>query len=143
MAENPQSFETGTMDALDDDATVYGIKTSVSPITRFYNATRYSIKGLKATFFYEQAFRFEVYALAAAIPLSYLVADSALDYVLLLGSIIFVMIVELLNTGVEMVVDRIGVEHHELSGRAKDAGSAAVFLAILLSLSIWVTLALT
>ena len=61
---------------------------------------------------------------------------------LLIGSIVFVMIVELLNTGIEAIVDRVGVEHNELSGRAKDAGSAAVFLSILLSASAWVLLAI-
>lgn len=120
----------------------YGIKRSISPFKRFSNSTYYSYKGLRSALYHEQAFRFEVYALAIAIPLSTLIANSALEYLLLLGSMVFVMIVELLNTGIENIVDRIGVEHHELSGRAKDTGSAAVFLSILLSASAWILLAI-
>ncbi len=120
--------------------TTYGDKTPVNPLRRFWNATRYSMKGLRNSFRYEQAFRLEVYALAAAIPLAIVLGESALERLILISSVILVMIVELLNTGIEMVVDRVGLEHHELSGRAKDAASAAVFLSILLTLSIWATI---
>lgn len=121
---------------------VYGVKRSVYPWQRFAKSTYYSYKGLRSALYREQAFRFEAYALVVAIPLSTLVATNALEYLMLIGSIVFVMIVELLNTGIETIVDRIGVEHNELSGRAKDAGSAAVFLSILLSASVWVLLAI-
>ena len=121
---------------------IYGEKRSVSPFQRFSKSSYYSYKGLRAALMHEQAFRFEMYALLLAIPLSTLVAKTAIEYLMLIGSIVFVMIVELLNTGIEAIVDRVGVEHNELSGRAKDAGSAAVFLSILLSASAWVLLAI-
>ncbi len=120
----------------------YGVKRSVSPFERFSKSTYYSYKGLRAALLHEQAFRFEIYALLLAIPLSTLVAKTAIEYLMLIGSVVFVMIVELLNTAIEAIVDRIGVEHNELSGRAKDAGSAAVFLAILLSASAWILIAI-
>lgn len=123
--------------------TQYGVKTSVHPITRLNNATRYSLKGLKATYQHEQAFRFEVGVLAVALPLALWIAQSPLEFFLLIGSILAVMVVELLNTGIEMVVDRIGVEHHELSGRAKDCGSAAVMLSILMSVACWLVMVFT
>lgn len=126
----------------DTKAKIYGQKKPAPPIRRLLKAAYYSLKGLKSTFWYEQAFRFEVYALIAAIPLSTLVAKTALEYLILIGSIIFVMIIELLNTGIEMIVDRVGVEHHELSGRAKDAGSAAVFVAMILAAACWLVIGL-
>ncbi|WP_317932181.1 diacylglycerol kinase [Halioxenophilus sp. WMMB6] len=126
-----------------EEPPVYGVKRSVTPGQRLQKASYYSYKGLRTTFQQEQAFRFECYALAAAVPLSYLIANSALDYLMLLGSVVMVMIVELLNTGIEMIVDRVGREHNELSGRAKDAGSAAVFLAILLAMATWLVIAIT
>lgn len=121
---------------------IYGQKRPSPPLTRLSKSAYYSLKGLRTTFRYEQAFRFEVYALIAAIPLSILIAETPFEYLILIGSVIAVMIVELLNTGIEMIVDRVGVEHHELSGRAKDAGSAAVFLAILLACACWIVLAI-
>lgn len=121
---------------------IYGEKRPVSPLQRLSKSTYYSYKGLRAALLHEQAFRFEVYAFLLAIPLSTLVAKTAIEYLMLIGSVVFVMVVELLNTGIEAIVDRVGVEHNELSGRAKDAGSAAVFLSILLSASAWVLIAI-
>lgn len=118
---------------------LYGDKTPVSPLRRFWNASRYSLKGIKTSFRFEQAFRMEVYALLIAIPAALFLGQTGLERLMLIASVVLVLIVELLNTGVEMVVDRIGLEHHELSGRAKDAGSAAVFISILLSASVWIT----
>lgn len=123
--------------------TQYGVKSPLHPLTRLNNATRYSLKGLKSTYQHEQAFRFEVRVLAVAIPLALWIAQSPLEFFLLIGSIFAVMVVELLNTGIEMVVDRIGVEHHELSGRAKDCGSAAVMLSIVMSSACWLVLIFT
>ncbi len=122
-----------------ENNTVYGDKTPLNPLRRFWNASRYSMKGIKNSYRFEQAFRLEVYALIAAVPLALYLGDSGLERLMLIASVVLVLIVELLNTGVEMVVDRIGLEHHELSGRAKDAGSAAVFISILLSISVWIT----
>lgn len=121
---------------------VYGLKRPSPPLKRLTKAAYYSIKGIRTTFRYEQAFRFEVYALLVAIPLSMLIAKTPFEYLLLIGSVIAVMIVELLNTGIEMIVDRVGVEHHELSGRAKDAGSAAVFMTMILAAACWILTAI-
>jgi len=142
----PSSREVDTpSDSIQDQIPaerIYGTKQSVSPAQRFMKSTYYSYKGLRSTLLREQAFRFEVYALVLSIPLSTLFARSALEYLMLIGSVVAVMIVELLNTGIETIVDRVGVEHHELSGRAKDAASAAVFLSILLSASTWAVIAI-
>ncbi|MBS1214818.1 MAG: diacylglycerol kinase, partial [Proteobacteria bacterium] len=85
-----------------------------------------SMKGFRATWLSEEAFRQEVYLLAITAPLSLWLGETSVEKALLLGSILLVLIVELLNTGIEIVVDRISFERHELSGRAKDVGSAAV-----------------
>ena len=109
---------------------------------RLYKATGYSIAGLKSTYEHEQAFRLEVYILAVLIPLAIWLAQTPLEWVLMLGSWIFVMIVEMLNSAVEAAIDRIGMEKHELSGRAKDIGSAAVMVSVFLAIGIWVAVLL-
>ncbi|QIQ20396.1 diacylglycerol kinase [Zophobihabitans entericus] len=107
---------------------------------RVINATKYSMLGFKAAFKYEAAFRQEFFALIVACVIVMLIDFSIYERILLVGSIGFVMIVELLNSAIEAVVDRIGEERHELSGRAKDLGSAAVFLSIVLTVVLWVYL---
>lgn len=109
---------------------------------RLYKASGYSLAGLRSTFKYEQAFRLEIYLSIILIPLAVWLSQSAIELVLLIGSWVMVMIVELLNSAVEATVDRIGSEMHELSGRAKDIGSAAVMISVFLSLFTWVTLLL-
>ncbi len=109
-------------------------------LRRLYKATGYSIAGLKATFQYEQAFRLEVYLLLLLIPLAIWLGDSPVEYILLIGSWIIVMITELLNSAIEAAIDRISMEHHELSGRAKDIGSAAVLMSLVLAGGTWVLL---
>ncbi|MFH0261908.1 diacylglycerol kinase [Vibrio barjaei] len=106
-------------------------------IKRIIYAARYSWLGLIAAWKNEAAFRQEVAALIAAVIIALVIDVSLFQKVALVGSVVFVMIVELMNSAVEAVVDRIGLERHELSGRAKDLGSAAVFLAIGLALMIW------
>ena len=96
-----------------------------------------SMKGFKAAWLSEEAFRQEVYLLAVTGPLSFWLGESAVEKTLLLGSILLILIVELLNTGIEIVVDRISFERHELSGRAKDVGSAAVFISLVLAGAVW------
>lgn len=105
---------------------------------RLYKATGYSIQGLKSTYQYEQAFRLEVYIALILFPTALLIANSAIEASLLIGSWILVMIVELLNSAIEAAIDRIGMEKHELSGRAKDIGSAAVMMSVFLALGIWI-----
>lgn len=111
-------------------------------LKRIVNAARFSIKGLRATYANEEAFRQECLLLAVAVPLAFWVGDSALEVVLLITAVVFVMVVELLNSAIETVVDRISDEHHTLSGRAKDQGSAAVLFSVLIAVAIWLTVLL-
>lgn len=102
-----------------------------------YNALRYSLKGLKSTYKHEIAFRTEIILLLALTPVSVWLASNPLEWALLFGSMLFSLVVELLNSAIEATVDRIGTEHHSLSGRAKDAASAAVFLSLFIVAVIW------
>lgn len=106
--------------------------------TRIQAAFFNSMKGIKAGWLSEEAFRQEVYLLAMAAPVGLYLGQTGIEKALLLGSVLLVLIVELLNTGIEIVIDRIGFERHELSGRAKDVGSAAVFLSLVLAGVIWI-----
>jgi len=108
--------------------------------TRLWRATGYSLKGLRAAFQHEQAFRQEVYILLLVVPLGLFLGDGVLEKVLLISSWLIVMIAELMNSAVEAVVDRIGSEPHELSGRAKDIASAAVMVALVLAGLTWILL---
>lgn len=107
-------------------------------LQRIINATKYSMKGFKSAIKYETAFRQELILLLIAYITVMWIDFSIYERILLLGSIGVVMIVELINSAIECVVDRIGSERHELSGRAKDYGSAAVFLSLLLMIILWV-----
>lgn len=108
-------------------------------LTRIIKAAGYSYKGLSAAWQHEAAFRQELVVTLLAIILTVWLDVGAIARILLIGSVALVMIVEILNSAIEAVVDRIGSEHHELSGRAKDMGSAAVSLAIVLALFVWGT----
>jgi len=110
---------------------------------RFIEASKYSWQGLKAAYRYEEAFRQEVWITVLCVPVALWLADSGVELALLLGSLFFLLIVELLNSGIEAVVDRIGTEHHELSGRAKDIGAAAVMLALINAVVIWICIIFT
>ncbi len=96
-----------------------------------------SYRGLSAVWKTEEAFRIELIGLLLLTPIAVLVANDYVQLILLLGSITLVLIVELLNTCVEIVVDRISLDFHDLSGRAKDVGSAAVLVSLLLAGGIW------
>jgi diacylglycerol kinase (ATP) len=96
-----------------------------------------SLKGFKATWHHEEAFRQEVALFAVAAPLGLWLGHGGVEKSLLVGSLLLVLIVELLNTGIEIVVDRISYERHELSGRAKDVGSAAVLTSLALASAVW------
>lgn len=106
----------------------------------FKHSTRYSIKGLRAAFQHEAAFRQELGVIVLLLPLSIWLARHPVEVVLLMGSCLLVLIVELINSAIESVVDRIGDEPHELSGRAKDMGSAAVMLTLILAGAVWAVL---
>lgn len=99
-------------------------------IKRIFNAFFFSLAGFKATWQHEEAFRQEVLIFLVTTPLAVWLGENNIERLLLIGSMVLVLVVELLNSAVESVVDRIGSEHHELSGRAKDIGSAAVFLTL-------------
>lgn len=107
--------------------------------TRVIKAAGYSLKGLKAAWINEAAFRQESVAAVLAVIIACWLDISYVDRLLLISSVVMVAIVELINSAIEAVVDRVGSEYHELSGRAKDIGSAAVFITIGLALVIWVT----
>ncbi|MEM9303926.1 MAG: diacylglycerol kinase [Pseudomonadota bacterium] len=100
-------------------------------------AGAYSMAGLRAAWRGEAAFRTECIAIAIALPVAAWIAEDVWQFTALIGSMLLVMIVEIINSAIEAVVDRIGTERHPLSGQAKDLGSAAVMLATILSLMIW------
>lgn len=104
---------------------------------RIVSATFNSIAGLRAAWRHEAAFRQECVLAIALLPAAFWLGQSPVEIVLLIGSVALVLIVELLNTAVEATVDRIGVDHHDLSGRAKDLGSAAVLVALALAALTW------
>lgn len=106
-------------------------------LERLVKATLYSLAGLKAAFRGEAAFRQELLLCAVAIPVALAVHVSVAERALMIGSLFLVLIAELLNSAVESAVDRISPERHELSGRAKDLGSAAVFVALVNAAVIW------
>lgn len=100
-------------------------------------ATRYSLQGLTSAIEHEFAFRLEIFIASIAIPLALYLGHSGVEKALLIGSLLLVFIVELLNSAVEAVVDRISLDQHPLSGRAKDLASAAVFIACLNVVAVW------
>jgi len=106
-------------------------------VKRIVNAFFFSIAGFKAVWKHEEAFRQEFFLLIVAAPLALWLTANNIERVLLIGSIISVLLVELLNSAVEAAIDRIGFEHHELSGRAKDIGSSAVMLSLALAAMTW------
>ena len=122
-------------------------KTGATGITRIINAGKYSIKGLKAAFINEAAFRqdsiLSVILFASAF---WIVSDAqeakALYFIALISGPFLVLLAEIINSAIEAVVDRIGDEYHELSGRAKDMGSAAVFLALTYTAVSWIAVIL-
>lgn len=111
--------------------------SSATDIGRIRRAGQYSISGLRAALSTEAAFRQEVIGALLLVPSGLWLGRNGIERALLVGSVVLVLIVELLNSAVESVVDRVGLERHVLSGRAKDMGSAAVLLAIGLVLMTW------
>lgn len=110
---------------------------SMGDVGRVLRAAGYSIAGLRAALRKEAAFRQEVILFVVLAPLAFWLGRNGIERALLLGSLLLVLIVELLNSAVEATVDRISKKHHRLSGRAKDMGSAAVYLSILLATLTW------
>ena len=110
---------------------------SVGGPRRIWDALRYSMRGLALALRVESAFRQELVLAAVLVPMAIALALPPLDTLALIGSVALVLIVELVNSSIEAAVDRISLEHHRLSGRAKDLGSAAVFVALMLCLLTW------
>lgn len=106
-------------------------------LKRLINACFFSAAGFKATWQHEEAFRQEVILFVITTPVAIWLGETVIEKLLLIGSMVLVMLVELLNTAVESVVDRVGFEHHELSGRAKDIGSAAVMMSLVWAAITW------
>lgn len=112
-------------------------KPGETGLKRILSAAGYSVNGLRSCWNNEAAFRQELLACIVMVPLALYLGNTGLEKAALLGSCILVLIVEILNSSVEAVVDRIGHEHHELSGLAKDLGSAAVMLSLLNVAVVW------
>jgi diacylglycerol kinase (ATP) len=110
-------------------------------LRRVVNALFYSVAGLRSAWRSEPAFRQECIAVIVLVPIAVWLGRNSVERALLLSSCVLVLIVELVNTAIESVVDRVSTDHHELSGRAKDAGSAAVFMSIALATLVWALVA--
>ncbi len=106
-------------------------------VKRIVKATGYSMLGFKAAYKHEEAFRQELYLVVLMIPLAFYLGEGAIERSLMIGSLMLVLIAELLNSAIEALVDRVGIELHVLSGRAKDIGSAAVFVSLTNVVVIW------
>ena len=112
-------------------------RKSKTGVARIWNAFLYSVEGISAAFKHETAFRLEVLLAVILIPTALLLPVNGTGKALMLGSVLLVLIVELINSAIEAVVDRISPEHHPLAKRAKDFGSAAVFLSLINVPLIW------
>jgi diacylglycerol kinase (ATP) len=114
------------------------IKPRNTGLTRVWKASVYSIQGLKAAWKHESAFRQELMIGLLLLPISFWIANTWVEVAVLMGVCFLVLIVELLNSAVEAVVDRVGHEHHDLAGQAKDMGSAAVMLSLIMAVGTWI-----
>jgi diacylglycerol kinase (EC 2.7.1.107) len=108
--------------------------------TRLVKASIYSYRGFIAAFRNEAAFRQELLLAVVLIPLAFWLDVTSLERVVMVSAVVMVLIVELLNSAIESVVDRVGYEHHELAGRAKDIASAAVLLSVCLLVFVWISI---
>ena len=116
-------------------------KTKESVLHHIGKATIWSAAGIRTAWKNELAFRIEAIVIIVMLPLGIWLGRSAVEIALLVASCLLILITELLNSAIETVVDRIGTEHHELSGRAKDMGSAAAFLSMLTAAIVWALIA--
>ncbi len=112
-------------------------KPGKTGIARILKATQYSWQGLKAAWIHEAAFRQELVLVIIGVPLAFWLAENSSELLWLILPLFILLIAELINSAIEAVVDRVSDEHHELSGRAKDIGSAIVFISLLLLAVIW------
>ena len=112
-------------------------KPNRTGLGRIIAAGGYSLRGLKAAFQNEAAIRQELFAAIFLVPLAIYLAGNGVELALLLGSLVLVFLMELINSAIEAIVDRISFDHHPLSGQAKDIGSALVMIAIALAIIVW------
>ncbi|NVD08152.1 diacylglycerol kinase [Vibrio sp. JPW-9-11-11] len=110
---------------------------STHGVKRLKNALRYSLQGLSAAFKNEPAFKEEVWLATILIPLAVLLAENSSQRIALIGSVVLVLVVELVNSAIEAAVDRMGTEYHAYAKRAKDMASAAVMVSMLLAGYVW------
>jgi diacylglycerol kinase (ATP) len=115
-------------------------KPGYTGLKRILHATKFSMQGFAQAWRYESAFRQELTLTLLLAPLAFWLGRTGVERLLLIGSCLLVLIVELLNSAVEAAIDRVGEEQHELSGRAKDFGSAAVLISLVMALGIWLTI---
>ena len=106
-------------------------------IRRLLNATRHSLEGIAAALRHEAAFRQELMLAAVLLPLGMWLGDDGIERALLTGSVLLLLVVELLNSTIEAAVDRVSLENHELAKRAKDYGSAAVMMSLAMLAAVW------
>lgn len=111
--------------------------TKHSGLLHLFFALKHSVQGIQATLRAESAFRQEVAVAAIAVPVAALLPVTAVEHAMLIASVLLVLLVELLNSAIEAAIDRISLDRHELSGRAKDCGSAAVAVALLICIITW------
>ena len=116
------------------------MKPGKTGIRRILDATGYSLQGLKAAWTHEAAFRQELVLTLVLSVCAFLLPVTTLERIMMISSLLLVVIVELINSAIEAVVDRVSDDWHELSGRAKDIGSAAVFVALVLALFVWASI---
>lgn len=128
---------------MDSQPTASAMNPAESPfkgktgLTRVWNAFFYSIAGLRAAYRHEDAFRQEVWLAALLIPVSLALPASGIGHALMVSSVLLVLVVELINSAIEAAVDRISLESHSLSKRAKDIGSAAVLVSLINIVATW------
>ena len=106
-------------------------------LKRLVKASVYSWQGLRAAYHHEEAFRLEIWLCLVLVPAGLYLGEGGVEKALLVGSALLLPLVEILNSAIEAAVDRVGEEDHELSGRAKDMGSAAVAIALALTGAVW------
>lgn len=112
-------------------------KPNGAGLGRVLKAFKCSMQGFSAAIKHESAFRQELVLVVILLPISFFIATSGVQLALLIGVLIILLLAEIINSAIEAIVDRISLEHHELSGRAKDLGSSAVFLALMLCIVTW------
>ena len=107
---------------------------------RIFQAARWSWQGLRAAWLHESSFRLEVYLLILLAPVAVWLGQTPVERALMIGSMLLVLAMELANSAIEAVIERYGSEHHELAGRAKDMGSAAVFMTLAVTALTWLAI---